>query len=317
MFIDISAGSQQGCTADNRGASADRHQPVRRARDGQYTGERPGMTMIENRIRTSQQAGKPVINGWLSMGNAFAAEVLAEQGFDSLTVDMQHGLNELGNAVAMFQAIRASGVVPVARVPWLEPGIVMKALDVGALAIICPMINNREQSERFVSYMRYPPGGVRSFGPTRAAISAGPDYAREANRQVMSLAMIETLEAYDNIDDIVTTPGLDGIYIGPADLTIGLTNGRLAPGFDREEEELVAAIRRILDAAKQAGLVAGLHCGAPEYAAKAIGWGFDLVTVSTDARLLAEIAARKVARVRALVSGNDEETTDTATNSSY
>ncbi len=273
--------------------------------------------MIENRIRTSQQAGKPVINGWLSMGNAFAAEVLAEQGFDSLTVDMQHGLNELGNAVAMFQAIRASGVVPVARVPWLEPGIVMKALDVGALAIICPMINNREQAERFVSYMRYPPGGVRSFGPTRAAISAGPDYAREANRQVMSLAMIETLEAYDNIDDIVTTPGLDGIYIGPADLTIGLTNGRLAPGFDREEEELVAAIRRILDAAKQAGLVAGLHCGAPEYAAKAIGWGFDLVTVSTDARLLAEIAARKVARVRALVSGNDEETTDTATNSSY
>ena len=263
--------------------------------------------MIDNRLRRNFETGVPTINGWLSMGSAFAAEVLAEQGFDSLTVDMQHGLNELKDAVAAFQAIRASGVVPLARVPWLEPGIIMKTLDVGALGVICPMINNREQAERFVSFMRYPPEGIRSFGPTRAAISAGADYASKANGQVMGLAMVETLEGYENIDEIVSTPGLDGIYIGPADLTIGLTNGRLAPGFDRQEEEMLTAIRRILEAAKGAGILAGLHCGSPEYAAKAIGWGFELITISTDARLLASMAGEKVAKTRALIAGNGTE----------
>jgi len=123
----------------------------------------------------------------------------------------------------------------------------------------------------------------------------------------MGLAMVETLEGYENIDEIVSTPGLDGIYIGPADLTIGLTKGRLAPGFDREEEEMLTAIRRILEAAKGAGILAGLHCGSPEYAAKAIGWGFGLITISTDARLLASMAGEKVAKTRALIAGNGTE----------
>ena len=187
--------------------------------------------MIENRIRTNRESGEPVINGWLSTGSAFAAEVLAEQEFDSLTVDMQHGLSDIGDAIAVFQAIRASGVTPLTRVPWLEPGIIMKSLDMGALGIICPMINNREQAERLVSYMRYPPDGTRSFGPTRALISAGSDYSSEANRQVLCLAMVETREGYQNIDEIVNTPGLDGIYIGPSDLTLGLTDGRLPPAW--------------------------------------------------------------------------------------
>ena len=261
--------------------------------------------MIENAVRTNHEAGRPTINGWLSMGSAFAAEVLAEQGFDSLTVDMQHGMNDIRDAVAILQAIRASGVAPLARVPWLEPGIIMKSLDAGALGVICPMINNREQAERFVSYVRYPPGGVRSFGPTRALISAGADYYAHANNQVMCLAMVETMEGYQKIDEIVSTPGLDGVYIGPADLTIGITNGRLQPGFDREEEEMVTAIKRILDASTKAGILAGLHCGSPEYATKAIGWGFGLVTVSSDARLLAAFAKDRIERIRELLAGSD------------
>ena len=259
--------------------------------------------MIDNRVKQNHAEGRPSVNCWLAMGSPFAAEVLAEQGFDSLTVDMQHGMNDYKDAVAQFQAIRASGATPLARVPWLEPGIVMRTLDAGAFGVICPMINNREQAERLVSYVRYPPAGCRSFGPTRAVVSVGPDYYKHANDHVMCLAMVETREGFENVDEIVSTPGLDGIYIGPADLTIGLTDGRLPPGFDSEEDEIVDATKRILEATNKAGLLACLHCGTPEYAARAIGWGFGLVTISTDARLLAAYAKERLESTRSLAAG--------------
>ena len=257
--------------------------------------------MIPNGIRTKWAAGKPVINGWLSMASSFAAEIMAEQGYDSLTIDLQHGFVGYEAATVMLQAMRASGVMPMVRVPWLDPADIMKALDAGAYGIICPMINNREEAARFVSYMRYPPDGQRSFGPTRVNFSAGADYGQHANKEVLALAMIETAEAFANLEAIVTTPGLDGVYIGPADLTLGLTNGRLPAGFDREEAEMVDAIKRILAASHKAGIRAALHCGTPAYAAKAIGWGFDLVTLSNDVRLLAGASAASVAGVRKLL----------------
>ena len=260
--------------------------------------------MQKNKLKQLWASDQVALNAWLSIGDPFTAEIMAAQGFDTLTIDIQHGVIDYKNAVAMLQAIRASGVTPIVRVPWLEPGIIMKALDAGAYAIICPMINTREQAERFVSYMRYPPRGSRSFGPTRANFAAGANYAAEANDEIVCLAMIETAEAMANLDDIVATPGLDGIYIGPADLTLGITNGRLAPGFDREEPEMVDAIKRILSASKHAGIRACLHCGTPDYAAKAAGWGFDLVTVANDVRLLAAAAANSVNSTRALLGGS-------------
>ena len=186
------------------------------------------------------------------------------------------------SVVPMLQAMHASNVVPLVRVPWLDAGAIMKALDAGAYGVICPMVNNRQQAEQLVSYVRYPPDGTRSFGPTRALFSAGADYAREANDEILCLAMIETAEAMENLEDIVSTPGIDGVYIGPSDLALGIGNGRLAPHFDREEEEMVTAIKKILAAAHAAGIRAALHCGTPEYAAKAVGWGFDMVTISSD-----------------------------------
>jgi 4-hydroxy-2-oxoheptanedioate aldolase len=228
---------------------------------------------------------------------------MAAQGYDSLTVDLQHGVIDYAQAVAMFQAMRASGVVPLARVPWLDPGAIMKVLDAGAYGVICPMVNSGEEAARLVSYTRYPPKGTRSFGPTRANLSTGGDYYDSANDEELAFAMIETAEAMARLEEIVATPGLDGVYVGPADLTLGLTGGRLAPGMDREEPEMVAAIVRIADAAKAAGIRAGLHCGTPEYAARAVGWGFDLVTIGNDVRLLAEGAGANVARSRELVPG--------------
>jgi len=164
-----------------------------------------------------------------------------------------------------------------------------------------PMINSREEAERLVSYVRYPPAGTRSFGPTRVNVSAGADYGAEADGNILCFAMIETREAYERVEEIAATPGLDGLYIGPADLTLGLTGRRYRTGFDREEPEMVEAIRHVLDVAHKAGIRAALHNGSAAYAAKAIGWGFDFVTVSNDVRLLAGAAQASVAEVRKLL----------------
>lgn len=261
--------------------------------------------MKNNGIKKLWNDGQPVINGWLSIANSFSAEIMAAQGYDSLTIDMQHGIVDYADAVTMFQAIQASGVTPLARVPWLDPAAIMKALDAGAYGIICPMINSRSQAEQLVSYMRYPPLGTRSFGPTRANFSAGEGYASEANHEILCIAMIETAEAMANLNEIATTPGLDALYIGPADLTLGVANGRLPPHFDREEPEMIDAIKTILAAAKQAGIKACLHCGTPEYATKAIAWGFNFTTINNDVRLLAGAAGASVSKTRELL-GNSQ-----------
>jgi len=255
--------------------------------------------MIKNGVKALWERDQPALNGWLSIGNSFSAEIVAAQGYDSITVDLQHGIVDYAAAVTMLQAVRASGVTPIVRVPWLDPAAIMRALDAGAYGIICPMVNTRQQAEQFVSYMRYPPRGTRSFGPTRALFSAGDNYASEANDEVMCLAMIETAEAMTNLADIAATPGLDGLYIGPADLTISVTNGRLPPGFDRQEQEMLDTITKIREAAHSAGIRACLHCGSPDYAAGAVAQGFDMVTLLNDARLLASAASASVAQTRA------------------
>lgn len=260
--------------------------------------------MIPNRLKQLWAEGKPAINGWCSIGNSFTAEIMAAQGFDSITIDMQHGALDYSHVLPMFQAMRASGATLMARVPWNEPGVIMKALDAGAYGIICPMVNTVEDAALFASYLRYPPLGQRSFGPTRVSFAAGNNYAGEANDNMLAFAMIETAEAMANLEAIAATPGLDGLYIGPADLTLSVTGGRLAPGFDREEPEMVAAIQSVLAAAKRNGIRAGLHCGTPDYAAKAIGWGFDLTTVGGDSRFLAAAAGAAVTKFRDLTAGS-------------
>jgi 4-hydroxy-2-oxoheptanedioate aldolase len=256
--------------------------------------------MIRNRVKQLWSEGKPVLHGWLSIGNPFTAEIMAAQGYDAISIDVQHGAIDYSSALPMFQAMRASGVSLGARVPWLDPSIIMKVLDAGALNVICPMVNTAEQAATFVSYLRYPPNGQRSFGPTRAAFALGDGIAAQANDEIVALAMIETKEALANVEEIAATPGLDALYIGPADLTLALHEGRLAPGFDREEPDMIDAIRHILSVAKANGKRAALHCGTPEYAARAVQWGFDMCTVSGDSRLLAAAASANVRTFRNL-----------------
>ena len=252
--------------------------------------------MRENRIRSIWKAGGAVVNGWLAIPSTFSAETMAHQGWDSLTIDLQHGVVDFQKAVDMLTAISTTNTVPMARVPWNEPGILMKVLDAGAYALICPMVNTREDAEKLVAATHYPPRGTRSFGPVRALLYGGADYPTQADDTVVVFAMIETKQALDNLDDILSVPGLDAIYIGPSDLSLALGCN---PTFDDVEPPVVEAIDHILARAKAHGLVAGIHNGTPEAALKRIAKGFQFVTVSSDARLMAAGAQQVVNKMRA------------------
>lgn len=265
--------------------------------------------MAINKVKEMWAAGQPVLHGWCSIGSPFTAEIMAAQGYDAISIDMQHGALDYSAFLPMAQAMRASGVTIGARVPWLDPAAIMKALDGGALNIICPMINTADQAAEFVSYMRYPPQGQRSFGPTRAGFAMA-GYSTPMNDEVLALAMIETAEGVANLEAIAATPGLNGIYVGPADLTLGTQEGRLPPGFDREEPEMVEIIQRIAKTCIANGINACLHCGTPEYAARAIEWGYSLTTVSGDSRLLAGAAGASVKRFRELTGTKAQKTTE-------
>jgi len=237
-----------------------------------------------NRLKEIWGRGDAAVNGWLSIPSAFSAEVMSHQGFDSLTIDMQHGVVDYQVAVTMLQGISTTGVVPLARVPWNDPARIMKILDAGAYGVICPMINTRGEAEALVAACKYYPAGYRSWGPVRASIYAGSDYTPEnANDTVLVIPMIETAQAVKNIDDILSVPGIDAVYVGPADLT---------------EAPVVEAQRQIVAACKRHKVAAGIHCGGAPYALAMIAAGYQFVTLASDGRFLAARAADEVAAVR-------------------
>ena len=199
--------------------------------------------------------------------------------------------------IPMLQAISTTNTAPVVRVPWLEPGILMKTLDAGACAVICPMVNTREDAQKLVAYTHYAPMGTRSFGPIRALLYSGADYASHANESIVTFAMIETAQALDNLDSILSVEGLDAIYIGPSDLSLSLG---CTPTFDDVDPKAAEAIDHILARAKAHGVVAGIHNGTPEAALKRIAKGFQFVTISSDARLMAAGAQSVLSKMRSV-----------------
>jgi 4-hydroxy-2-oxoheptanedioate aldolase len=232
--------------------------------------------MRENRLRTLWAEGRAAVNGWLAIPSGFSAEVMAHQGWDSLT-------------------IATTNTVPVIRVPWLEPGILMKSLDAGAYGVICPMVNTRDDAARLVAYTNYAPRGTRSFGPIRALLYAGADYPQHADRTIVRFAMIETAQALENLDAILSVEGLDAIYIGPSDLSLALG---CKPAFDDVDPPVAAAIEHILERAKAHGVVAGIHNGSSEAARARVAKGFRFVTIGSDARLMAAGAQQVLASMR-------------------
>ena len=251
---------------------------------------------MANKVREIWKGGGTVVNGWLAIPSAFSAEMFSQAGWDSVTVDLQHGVQDYLSCVACFQGMQPHGVTPMVRVPWNEFGIIGKVLDAGAYGVICPMINTEEEARRLVGACRYPPQGQRSNGPIRAGAYGGfGTYQKTANAEILVMPMIETRQALDNLDAILDVEGIDAIYIGPSDLGFSLG---LEPRLDREEPEVLKIYERLLEAVARRGIVAGIHNGTPAYAKRMIGMGFRLVTLSNDVGIMVAAAKSAVAQVK-------------------
>ena len=251
--------------------------------------------MKQQSLNKCWMEGRGAINGWCSIPSTITAEIMSLNKFDSITIDLQHGLIDYQVALNILQVFAKIDATPMVRVPWNEPGIIMKMLDAGSLGIICPMINNKEDASKFVGATKYVPDGFRSSGPTRALMVHGGSYHEEANNKIISLAMVETEEALDNVDDIASTEGLTGIYIGPSDLSISMG---LKPGLDRTEEKIVKAIEKIKDACKKNDIKVGIHCLSPEYLKNKFREGFNLASLGSDFRFFTEIVSKKIEEAR-------------------
>ncbi len=233
------------------------------------------------------RAGETVHSGWCSLPYPIVAEIIGREGFPAVTLDAQHGLWDIATLVAGIAAVRQGGAAPVARVAVGDFGSVSRLLDFGAEAVIAPMINTPEDARAFAMSAKFPPLGERSWGPHRATMLAGipdqKDYLREANTETIAFAMIETRTALANVDAIAATPGIDALFLGPADLSIALSNGK---AVDPMGSEVDAGLDHILAAAHKAGKFVGAFCHTPERA-NALGQrGVRFLTIQSDMAFL-------------------------------
>ena len=251
--------------------------------------------MRPNHVKRAWKEGKQTIGGWISCDSVYVAEMMARAGFDWLCIDMQHGLLDYNDVRAMLPAISTTDTMPFVRVPWNEPHIIMKALDAGAYGVIVPLVNSREEAEKAVWSVRYPPDGGRSFGPIRAGMYAGRGYVNHANDEIAVIAMIETAEALDNLDEICSTPGLDAVYIGPSDLAYAI--GLQAAG-DNSDPKHVETVNHIYATARKHGCHVGIHTGSLEYTKRYLEQGFDLVMLGSDTAFMGRLANQELRSAR-------------------
>ncbi len=238
---------------------------------------------LKNSIRERWNQGIPTINGWLTLPTSLAAEIMARAGFDSLTIDMQHGAIDYADLLQLLTALAASEVTPLVRVPNSDPTFITRVLDLGALGVICPMITSAAEARAFSAGARYFPRGNRSSGPLRAAMLYGADYFRQVNDAIVVMGMIETPDAVKNLDEILAVETVDGIYVGPNDLGVAMG---MPAGTDREEPEFLRTLEEIAQRANRHGKIPGLHTNSSKYAARAIAMGFGFVTICADANLI-------------------------------
>jgi 4-hydroxy-2-oxoheptanedioate aldolase len=244
--------------------------------------------MRKNRLKEIWKAGGVVTNSFLHIPNTWTAELMAHAGWDSVTVDMQHGLHGIETAIQMMQAVSTNEyVTPLARSSWNDPSNIMRLLDGGAYGIVCPMINTGEECEAFVGACYYPPLGYRSLGPTRARLYGGDDYGEFANEEILTFAMIETKEAVANIDAINSVKGLDAIFVGSGDLMLSYT-GKASHGNNSEYFD--EAIITILDSCKKHNIIPGIWCASIADAQKQMQKGFRFVALKSDSMMLNDIA---------------------------
>jgi 4-hydroxy-2-oxoheptanedioate aldolase len=245
-------------------------------------------------LRTIWARGDAALGAWNALADPFAAELMCAPGVDYVCIDQQHGLNDYPQMLASLRAIEARGLVPFTRVPANEAWMIGKALDSGVQGVIVPLINNPEDAKRAVAACRYK-GGIRSYGPIRASLAMDSRDTDVLGNEVLCFVMVETRAGLEAVEAIAAVPGLDGIYVGPADLALGLG---LPPDLDKQEPEHVAAVARILKACQKAGIVPGIQCGSGNAAKAQIDAGFRLVTFAKDSSLIVSALERDLLIVR-------------------
>jgi len=247
------------------------------------------------------RAGEIVHSGWCGLPYPIVAELVGREGFPAVTLDGQHGLWDLAATVAGIAAIRQGGAAPVVRVPVGDFATVSRVLDFGAEGIIAPMINTEADARAFAAAAKYPPVGERSWGPHRATMLAGiadqKNYLAEANDLTVTLAMIETKTALANLDSIAATPGIDGLFLGPSDLSIALSQGG---SLDPLSKAVDAELDRIVAAARKTGKIAGAYCHTAERAVTLAKRGVRFLAVSSD---MAFLRAGAAAQLKVLKGG--------------
>jgi 4-hydroxy-2-oxoheptanedioate aldolase len=246
-------------------------------------------------VRARWAAGETAFAAWLTFDSPAAAAILASAGFDAVVIDLQHGHAMLESLPHLLAAVPPRASLPFVRATWNHPADLMRALDLGARGVICPLVGSRAEAEAFVAVCRYPPAGTRSYGPIDAAFGRGRGQTSAAEEAILLFAMIETADGFAHLDEIAATPGLDGLFVGPADLSLGLGLDAFA---DLTDPALLAALDAVVAAAGRRDLIAGIHApSTPDFTAMADG-GFRFVSCAVDEDLLrtAAVAALEAAR---------------------
>ena len=254
------------------------------------------MRLMSDPVRDRWAAGEVALNAWSTFGGASAASILAAAGFDAVTVDLQHGEHTLERLGEVVGEIERAGAVPFVRLGWNDPADVMRALDLGARGVICPMVDTAEDAAAFARFCRYPPLGARSYGPVRSAFGTGREQTDAANAAILAFAQIETAAGWANVEGICATPGLDGVYVGPADLSLALGFEGFA---DLGSRDLLEAVDRVMEAASEHAVVPGIHAPSIERAVEMARRGFRFVGAAGDTELLRGGAAESIERTRA------------------
>ncbi|MEE9286047.1 MAG: aldolase/citrate lyase family protein [Dehalococcoidia bacterium] len=252
--------------------------------------------MRPNKVKALWSEGKPAAVAWLSVADTYVAEMMAHAGFDALVLDMQHGMG-IGpdRAAAWLQAVSGGDATPMVRVPWNEPAYAQWALDAGAYGVIVPLVNSRDEAAKAGLACRYPPLGYRSLGPNRVRFYAGDDYIQHANDEIICLVMVEDIRTVNRIEELAEAPGIDGFYIGPADLAQSMG---IAPFQYAQDERHAEACQRVLDAARAHGLVPGVHCANAQEAVRRFQQGFRFCPAMIDVAALRAGAAAALRTVR-------------------
>lgn len=249
-----------------------------------------------NPLRSRLESSEPLFGGWCTLPTSFAAELVGNSGVDYAVVDMQHGLTGYSDLVSMLQAISLAGAVPMVRIPFGDHGIAQRALDAGSMGLIFPMVNTVALAEVAVHSCRYPPLGERSYGPIRARLHIDID-TEWVNSQVLCLVQIETKEAMSNLDGILAVPGIDGVYVGPADLAL---SHDMPPG--KLSAELDALLSRIVEACRAGSRIPAIHCVSGADAQAKVALGYRMCSIGSDSVWLGSGYTQQVALAREQVS---------------